>query len=140
MIIYRLRFALVDQSNAGSINGNYTEQVVVTNDKIVVYAYKKGTFDAGVESQPQGSDAILFKNAVTSSEVKGSLNARTYKLAFLESGDYELHFATYDMDNNGRPVFKEILTSTITGGSSNADVVTIQAGVTASITTAITGL
>ena len=131
---------IVAQEKSGHINGNYTEQVVVNDDKIFVYAYKKGTFDAGVEGQPQGSDGILFKNAVTSAEVKGSLSARTYKLAFLESGEYELHFATYDIDANDQAVFHSMLQSNITVGASSPNVVTIQAGVTASLTTAITGL
>ena len=46
--------------------------------------------------QAQGTSGIQFKNAVSSSIVTG---ARTYQLHFLESGLYEVHFASYKDTN-----------------------------------------
>ncbi|NOT76322.1 MAG: DUF4382 domain-containing protein [Cyclobacteriaceae bacterium] len=131
---------VVSQSDAATINGNYTEQVNTNADKLFVYAYKKGTFDAGVEGQPQGDDKILFKNAVTSAEVKGTLNAKTYKLAFVEAGEYELHFASYDVDSNDDVNLQALLTSTITLGASSPNIVTIQGGVNMNVTTSVTAI
>ena len=49
--------------------------------------------------QGQGSSNVQFKNAVTSAVVSGS---GAYQLNFLESGNYEVHFAHYtDTDANG---------------------------------------
>ena len=50
--------------------------------------------------QGQGSSTIEFKNAVSSALVNGS---GYYQLHFLESGDYEIHFASYkDLNGDGR--------------------------------------
>ena len=81
----------------------------------------------------------MFKNAVTSAEVKGAVSARTYKLAFLEAGDYELHFVSYTKDVNNHFVFQSSLNSNTTGTGSASNIVTVQPGVTANVSTNITG-
>jgi Domain of unknown function (DUF4382) len=131
---------VMDQSKVGSINGNYTETTPIDADKVFVYAYKKGTFSSGVETTPQGDDAILFKNAVNSAEVKGSLSAKSYKLAFVETGDYELYFASYKKDASDHFVFQNKLASQLSISGSPVSFVTVQAGVTASVASTITGL
>ncbi len=131
---------LVNQSKVGTINGNYSETTTITADKIFVYAYKKGTFDSGIETTPQGDDAILFKNAVTSAEVRGSLSARSYKLAYVEAGDYELHFASYIKDVSNHYVFQNLLTAQLSVNGSAASVVTVQAGINSSVSSTITGI
>ena len=66
-------------------------------DKVVVYAYKKGSYDRDLEMQGQGSSNVEFKNAETSAV----LNANgDFSLHFLEAGEYEVHFVTYDDSNS----------------------------------------
>ena len=131
---------LVSQDNVGTISGSYTEQTSSNADKVFVYAYKKGTFSAATETQAQGSDAIFFKNAVTSTEVKVGLAGNTYKISFLEAGDYELHFAGYTKDAaTNRFVLQTMLKSQTTAGGSIGDYVSIQKGITLSISSTITG-
>ena len=71
-----------------------------TSDKIVVYAYKKGTFDANTETSGQGESKVTFANAVTSSEVNSTTGS--YSLNFLKEGDYELVFASYKKDTSSK--------------------------------------
>ncbi|PWK21869.1 uncharacterized protein DUF4382 [Arcicella aurantiaca] len=85
------------KAQAGAIKGtcaNYKE----TNSKLIVYAYKKGTYSSS-ETKGQGSGNVQFKNAVTSCVADGNGN---YNLAFLEEGDYELQFANYKNSGSGQ--------------------------------------
>ncbi|MEA5457945.1 DUF4382 domain-containing protein [Arcicella sp. LKC2W] len=85
------------KTQAGAIKGNcanYKE----TNSKLIVYAYKKGTYNA-TETKGQGSGNVQFKNAETSCVADGNGN---YNLAFLEEGDYELRFANYKNTGSGQ--------------------------------------
>lgn len=77
-----------------------------TSDKIVVYAYEKGTFDAEAETQGRGESNITFAKAVTSSQVSGAGNS--YSLNFLDEGEYELVFVSYTKDGN-RFFFNSVL-------------------------------
>ena len=79
---------LVAKAKTGTIKGAYEEETNSDADKIIVYAYKKDTFNAATETEPQGSDNILFANASGSAEVKwNSLSGGDqYTLAFLEEG------------------------------------------------------
>ncbi len=89
---------IVSENGAGTISGTLTNSIAGST-KVVAYAYKKGTFNRTTEMQGQGSSNVQFKNAVTSAVVNGS---GAYQLNFLESGNYEVHFAHYtDTDANG---------------------------------------
>jgi hypothetical protein len=91
-----VRAALRDST--GTVEGN-CEDMASQSDKIIVYAYKKGSFDRDTELEAQGESNIRFSNAVTSTQVDGSGN---YELHFLEKGEYEIHYASYrDRDNDG---------------------------------------
>lgn len=90
---------VVNEEISGELYGLLTD-AQNTSDKIIVYAYKTGTFDANVETQGQGPSNIMFSNAVTSSVVNQT--SAQYELNFLPEGEYELHFISYtDNDNNG---------------------------------------
>ncbi len=90
---------VVQKSETGVIKGTTTQSTTTSSDKIVVYAYKKGTYNKSTEMQGQGSSNVEFKNAVTSCIVSNG----TYELDFLESGDYELHIVSYkDKNNDGK--------------------------------------
>lgn len=90
------------QNNAATISGTLTDAISLS-DKVVVYAYKKGTFDRATEIQGQGTSNIEFKNAVASATVGAG---GSYQLHFLEAGDYELHFVSYkDTNADGKLEF-----------------------------------
>ena len=98
---------LVKKDKTSKIKGSVNDILGMGGDKIVVHAYAKGTFDQSAETQGQGNSNILFKNAVTSSVVADD---GTFTLAFLEEGDYDLHFVSYqDNDNDGRLEVKGML-------------------------------
>ncbi|HTH55830.1 MAG TPA: DUF4382 domain-containing protein [Cyclobacteriaceae bacterium] len=128
---------VVDKAKAGMVSGTYAEQNSSNADKIIVYAYKKGTFNAATETQAQGDDAIYFKNAVSSAEVKGTVS-QTFKIAYLEDGDYEFHFAAYSKDAaTSRFTFQNLLNAQVKVNGSVADFVTVSGTATVSISSLI---
>lgn len=90
------------KKETGTISGKITDNFTLPDSKVVVYAYKKGTYTT-TEKDPQGVSGIRFKNAVSSALVDENGNIT---LAFLEDGNYELHFVNYG-DNNSDGKFEE---------------------------------
>lgn len=90
---------VVKELETGAIIGTCTESLpTFDSDKIVVFAYKEGTYNAEVEMQGQGSSNIEFANAVTSASVDSEGN---YQLSFLQEGEYELVFISYEDNGSG---------------------------------------
>ena len=132
---------LVARAKSGTVVGAYDEGNGPGADKIIVYAYKKGTFNASEETAPTGDDALLFANASGSAEVKQGLTGNEFKLAFLEAGDYELHFVGYTKDpTTGRYQFESQLKSETSVEGTVADFVTVKSGVTLNVSAIITGI
>lgn len=99
---------VVAENNTGTISGTLTDNTS-GSAKVVAYAYKKGTFNRTTELQGQGASNIQFKNAVSSDLVVGG----NYQLHFLESGDYEVHFASYkDLNADGEMELQGTLVAT----------------------------
>ena len=96
----------VNEETTGMISGNVNDSEN-TSDKIVVYAYEKGTFNAEAETTGQGESNIQFANAVTSSAVTGINNS--YSLNFLKEGEYELIFVSYTQGENANLEFNALL-------------------------------
>ncbi len=71
----------------GTIKGKI-DNFAMLGSSVVVYAYKKGTFDSSKEINGQGSSEIKFANAVSSTKTDASGN---FTLAFLPSEEYEIH-------------------------------------------------
>ncbi len=118
-----------------TISGTLTDNTVSGAGKVVVYAYKKGTFNRATELSGQGASSVQFANAVTSATVTAG---GTYQLHFLDSGAYELYFVSYkDTNADGEYELQGTLVVTAAGGldllnlnlSANA---TLTANVTAS--------
>ena len=131
---------IVAKGNAGTIKGSYQESTSSNADQVIVYAYKRGAFNAFMETQPQGEDKLLFAKAVSSVKVKqGFTGAKTFTLALLEAGEYELHFAAYN-ESAGKMMFSTMLSSEIKVNGSVINYVTLQSEVTTNISTNITGL
>lgn len=125
---------VVKKDDAGTIHGTYHQVGDINADKIIVYAYKKGSFDADTETQVQGENEIRFANAVTSAEVKNELTGKTFTLALLEKGEYELHFAGYTEDpSDHEMMFDTLLMSETSVNGSAGDIITVQGGATAEV-------
>ncbi|WP_262888021.1 DUF4382 domain-containing protein [Draconibacterium halophilum] len=84
---------VISENSTGEIEGNVTGSAISDDKEYIVYAYKKGEYNASTETQGQTGSNLLFMNAVTSSKVKQD---GSYKLSFLEEGDYEIHVASYN--------------------------------------------
>jgi hypothetical protein len=131
---------VIVKEKTGTISGTYTEQQNTNAYHIVVYAYKKGTFNESTEVQGDEQDHIQFKNAVTSALVKGNIGARTYLLALMEEGDYELHFVAYSNDTqSGRIMFTNVLQSQTSLNGSVGNYFTIHAGANLALSSSISG-
>jgi len=89
---------LVERTSAGNITGKIDNYNATTMGNVVVYVYKKGTFNQATETQGQGDGKIQFKNAITSTKVDANGN---FKAAFLDQGDYEVHCASYNKPTGG---------------------------------------
>ncbi len=131
-----IRMVMRDQS--GKIHGSFNDGLAT--GKVIVYAYKKGTFSASTETQPQGAHQMYFMNAATSSEVKSTLSGKEYTLAFLEQGTYELYFASYDESPSGRSSFKGVLMAETSVDGTIGNTIVVESGTTVSISTQIKGL
>lgn len=118
---------LIEKSKTGTVKGNCVD-VISGSEKIVVYAYKKGSYNVNTEKTAQGASLIQFKNA-SGSAVVGS--DASFQIAFLENGDYELHFISYkDSNNDGKLDLKgELQLST----TSSLDLLNFALGVAATV-------
>ncbi|MBN8677351.1 MAG: DUF4382 domain-containing protein [Chitinophagales bacterium] len=94
----------VVKTQSGNLQGS-CQNAIVNTDKIVAYVYKKGTFNRNVELSSE--NGVAFKNAIASTSVESN---GAFKIAFLESGDYEVHFAAYkDLNSDGKLDFQGTL-------------------------------
>jgi cytoskeletal protein CcmA (bactofilin family) len=101
------------EESTGHLKGK-VQGSLMGSKKVIIYAYKKGTFDAAAEPQPKGTGQIRFSGAVTSSLVDEDGN---YQLSFLEQGEYEVILASYDQEGSGRLQFSSLLSvSSLTSG------------------------
>ena len=116
-----------------TIAGTLTDNTATGAGKVVVYAYKKGTFNRATELSGQGASSVQFANAVTSAKVAAG---GTYQLHFLESGAYELYFASYqDTNADGEFELQGTLVATAAGG---LDLLNLTVGANATLTANVT--
>jgi hypothetical protein len=131
---------IIDKQKTGTINGTYHEDESINSDQILVYAYKKGTFNSSVETQGDETDNIQFRNAIASARIKETLGVKTFTLALLEDGDYELHFAAYVKDSEtGRFSFTSMLQSETSINGSVSDIIKVHAGGELTLSSTIKG-
>ncbi|HZY82833.1 MAG TPA: DUF4382 domain-containing protein [Cyclobacteriaceae bacterium] len=131
---------LVIREHAGVIKGTYNENSASPSNGVIVYAYKKGTFSASTETQPQGENKTYFINAAGSSVIKSGLNGKVYTIAFLEEGDYELYFAAYEETPSGKASFTGLLQAETNVDGTVGNRITVKAGASMSISTVIKGI
>lgn len=124
---------LINKNRAGIIEGN-CEDSFSSSDRIVVYAYAEGTYNRNTETQEQNGRA--FANAENSASVQANGN---YELHFLEEGNYELVFASYEEDAEGNMELQGTLELDVLS-SINIDNITVDAGATVTLDVLVTGL
>ena len=126
---------LVDMGAAGSVRGTYNGNDLGESEKVVVYAYQRGTFNAATEVQPEG-DGVRFENSVSSAPIKLDFTSQVFQLSYLEAGDYELQYAVYRKPpGSDQFVFDSMLAPG--GGGSVGDIVSIQPGTTIFIASSV---
>jgi hypothetical protein len=135
----RVSLRLFAKSETGKVSGKCEDNLGLAGEKIVVYAYKKGTYNKNTEMTAQGESQIQFKNAVTSATVDAQGN---FTLAFLEEGDYELHFVGYENSNNTgkREVKGELELNLLTNLGIDLNNISIGADANVSLTVSVIGI
>lgn len=119
-----------NKSNTGMIKGK-VENYGAVGSNVVVYVYKKGTFNQSSEIKGQGSSDIKFANAVTSSKCDGSGN---FTLAFLQQGEYEVYC---DKPKSGSDLGLGVNTLLEASSSTNLKAVGVGAGAQTSLSLSI---
>lgn len=99
---------IMKKESCGDVKGKITASAFL-NEDVYVFIYKKGQYNASVETMGQGSSHVFFAKAVTSAEVEQDGD---YHLAFIEEGDYEVYIAKYEKDAANKSVFKGMVNAT----------------------------
>ena len=93
------------ENESGEVTGKI-DQAAISETETFVFIYKKGEFNAAAETAGSGESNVRFAHAVTSAKVESD---GSYKLSFLEEGDYEVHLASYEKEGDNKFSFKGIL-------------------------------
>lgn len=128
---------LVVQNNTGTIQGSYKEDVNTNANKVIVYVYEAGKFNE--ETETQASNGQMFTHAVASAEVEPQLSGNEFTVAFLNDGQYELHFAGYT-EQNGQAVFSGMLNSHTMVDGAEVSSLNVSAGMKLSVAATINGI
>jgi len=126
---------VVSKTEAGVVKGNCNDSVS-GSDKVVVYAYKKGTYNRDAEVKGQGQSNIEFANAESSSTVNASGN---FQLHFLEKGDYELVYCSYKENAENEMELKGTLVVNVLGGL-DVNALSVGAGLSIDVSVVVTGM
>lgn len=110
----------------GSVQGELSGNIGL-DEKVVIYAYRKGEYDSSETEKSAVEGNLRFSNAVTSSAVNAD---GTYTLSFLEEGDYEVHAAKYKTNSDGSLTFDGKLTLGLIGGIALDNTISVNANTT----------
>jgi hypothetical protein len=124
------------ENKTGSLKGK-VNNTLFTGKKVVVYAYRKGTFSTATELSAVLSGKAMFGKAVTSASVAQDGN---YHLAFLEEGEYEVYLASYGADSSGKMQFHGLLTATSLTAETLLDKIALSANATVTVNINVTGI
>lgn len=108
---------IVDKDEAGELNGQVSNRG--NSDQVIAFLYEKGEFDESTETEVN-ADSLRFANAVTSTVVHSDGN---YIFAYLNPGEYELHFASFaENADEDQVVFEGLLETDVSGGFDILDI------------------
>ncbi len=111
---------LVDESKTGSITGKVYKRGK-DDDQMFVLLYRKGEFDDFAETSEK---EILFPGSVSSARIEQD---GSYKLSFVEEGEYEIKIASFKNSDDGYH-FKGFLRTTSRRTGSMLNDVSVSAG------------
>ncbi len=101
-------------------------------DRLVVYAYATGTYDASEADDPINEESTRFENSINSAVVKED---GSFTLALMNEGEYDLVVAGYQMNEvKDTYEFDSVLNMTITINSEVASVVQVVANTSSELT------
>lgn len=123
---------VVTENQTGKIKGTVSGSGN-TSERIVVYAYEKGSFSASEENEP-AEGRTRYEGSINSAIVAEN---GSYTLAFMEEGEYEIIVASYSNEDNDEDLeFEGRLSSSlsINGILFNTINVTSRSTVSANIT------
>jgi len=126
---------VVSKTETGIIRGSCRDNTS-NSDKIVVYAYKAGTYNRSSEVSGQGASSIEFANAASSAQVDANGN---FQLHFLEEGDYEVVFCSYEENASGEMELQGTLLLDL-AGSLNLSAISVGAQSTVDVDVSVTGI
>lgn len=119
---------LVEKQASGSIVGQVDMDSYDDADKVIVYAYQRGTFNRDTETTGQGSSNIMFANAVSSTAIAEGAVSDRFELNFIEAGEYELVYAAYTENTlTGELEFESFIETSAGAEGEIADAITVQA-------------
>lgn len=130
----------VDVEASGTIEGSFDSSLFEDPDKVVIYAYAKGTFDKDAETQGEANGEIAFENAITSSAAVKSGSTYSYTLSFLEEGEYEICLVSYQQDDDGSASFDGFLSTSLSLDASVTSEVSVSAGLASTLSLNILGV
>ncbi len=99
---------IVEEKKTGSISGT-VEGNSYEDSETYVLIYRHGEFKSSVEGTGTGKSKILFANAVSSAKVESD---ESYRLSFLEEGEYDVRLAAFKKDNTTEFTFYRFLPTT----------------------------
>ncbi len=127
---------VVSKMKTGTIKGNCND-TFSNSDMIVVYSYKKGTYDSNTEMQGSAESGLRFHNAVNSARVGANGD---FELHFLEEGEYEIHFVAYEQNQStGEMELKGLLLVEVLS-SLDLGSITVDASATVTANVLVTGI
>ncbi len=102
----------LSSSSSATITGN-CDELLFGSDKVIVYAYAKGTYNKDTEIQGSAQSRVVFHNAANSAACDSNGN---FEMHFLNEGDYELHFMSYEQNAKGEFILKGELVVDVLNG------------------------
>ncbi len=97
---------IMNKATTGQLTGECMD-ASTGSDLIVAYLYAKGEYDATTATEVGDETGLRFRKAISSALVEAD---NTYNFPYMESGEYELHFASYDKNGStGEVEFRGML-------------------------------
>ncbi len=126
---------VLNKEETGTITGN-ASSAFNGSDKVIVYAYAKGTYDRTTEADASLEPQNQFAKAITSAAIQSNGD---FSLHFLSPGNYEIHFASYDKQADGSYKLIGTLQFDVLGEIS-ADDISVDTGNNSEVNVSVTGI
>ncbi|RED91904.1 DUF4382 domain-containing protein [Marinoscillum furvescens] len=120
---YKLRptARMIDASETSTIRGTINNH---NQDRVVVYAYAKGTYEQSESAAPSDDEATRFENSINSAVVSNG----QFTLAYMPAGEYELIAASYTKNESEETYdFKSATVAEVFIGGNLLDILEVSA-------------